>query len=386
MTASPDRIAEVARQVTELKGRLFQTPTYREFQQEFDFLLAQRRASAEDGRQPEARGLLVVAPSGAGKTTLIRNAFRQHPSGLRMLTDDDERADVVSMAVPSPATPKGVGLSMLEALRYPLRRDRSAHIIWQLVKAQFAQRQVLFLHLDEAQDFSRHNNRADQQAVISTLKSLMQSPQWPVGLILSGMPELLDLVNMDPQLARRLKPIAHRSLSVSVDGPMLLSALRQYASVAGITVDDELAQTRFIKRLIHAADHCFGILVELICEAIGEALLANADSLSVRSFATCFGKRAGVPDGLNPFIAEDFRALDVRRLLQTEPGPGPKAGRRGDSAFACPSCPERRCRPAFRISPQGTVRATCRILPRTWGCPGGASCNSIPTRFRTCPN
>ena len=185
-----------------------------------------------------------------------------------------------------------------------------------------------FLHLDEAQDFSRHNNRADQQAVISTLKSLMQSPEWPVGLILSGMPELLDLVNMDPQLARRLKPIAHRSLSVSVDGPMLLSALRQYASVAGITVDDELAQTRFIKRLIHAADHCFGILVELICEAIGEALLSNADRLSVRSFATCFGKRAGVPDGLNPFIAEDFRALDVRRLLQTEPGPGPKAGRR----------------------------------------------------------
>lgn len=86
------------------------------------------------------------------------------------------------MAVPSPATPKGVGLSMLEALGYPLRRDRSAHIIWQLVKAQFAERQVLFLHLDEAQDFSRHNNRNDQHAVVSTLKSLMQSPQWPVGL------------------------------------------------------------------------------------------------------------------------------------------------------------------------------------------------------------
>lgn len=180
MTVAINRTTEVARIVADLKARFFTTPSYREFQCEFDLLLAERRANLLAGRQKEVHGLLIVAPSGAGKTTLVRNALRQHPSCLRMLTEGEEQADVVSMAVPSPATPKGVGLAMLEALGYPLRRDRSAHIIWQLVKAQFAHRQVLFLHLDEAQDFARHNNRGDQHAVISTLKSLMQSPQWPV--------------------------------------------------------------------------------------------------------------------------------------------------------------------------------------------------------------
>jgi hypothetical protein len=217
---------------------------------------------------------------------------------------------------------------MLEALGYPLRRDRSAHIIWQLVKAQFAQRQVLFLHLDEAQDFSGHNNRNDQHAVISTLKSLMQSPQWPVGLLLSGMPELLDLVNTDPQLARRLKPVEHRPLTTSVDGGMIVAAIRQYAAAAQVEVDSALCKPRFVRRLVHAADQCFGILAEMICEAIGVVLIAGETVLSVASFAACFARRSGCPDGLNPFIAEDFLAIDVRRLLQPEPCPETAGKRR----------------------------------------------------------
>ena len=322
MSASSDRKTEIAGVVADLKARFFPTPAYRQFQHEFDLLLAERRANLAAGRPKEVHGLLVAAPSGAGKTTLVGNALLRHPSGLRMLTTEDERPDLVNMRVPSPATPKGVGLSMLEALGYPLRRDRSAHIIWQLVKAQFAQRQVLFLHLDEAQDFSRHNNRNDQHAVISTLKSLMQSPQWPMGLILSGMPELLDLVNMDPQLARRLKPVEHRPLKTSVDGGMIVAAIRQYAAVAHVMVDDGLYKPRFVRRLVHAADQCFGILVEMTCEAIGEVLLLAESTLSQKSFAACFARRSGCTEGLNPFVVEDFLALDVCTLLQPEPGPG----------------------------------------------------------------
>lgn len=322
MTATPDRIEEAARVTAALKSRFFPTPTFREFQRQFDLLLAERRANLAAGRQKETCGLLVVGPSGAGKTTLVEAALRQHPSALRMLSQEQEQADVVSMRVPSPATPKGVGMIMLEALSYPLRRDRSAHIIWQLVKTQFAQRQVLFLHLDEAQDFARHNNRNDQHAVISTLKSLMQPPQWPVGLILSGMPDLLDLVNMDTQLARRLKPVEVHPLKVSVDGRMIVSALRQYAAAAQIALGETLCKPRFVTRLAHASDYCFGILAEMICEAIGLAILVGEEGLAEKSFAACFARRSGCPEGLNPFVAENFLAIDVRKLLQPAPGPG----------------------------------------------------------------
>lgn len=135
------------------------------------------------------------------------------------------------------------------------------------------------------------------------------------------MPELLDLVNTDPQLARRLRPVEHRPLKTSVDGGMIVSAIRQYAAAAQVAVDDALGKPDLVKRLLHASDYCFGILAEMICEAIGEVLLAGVGTLSQRSFALCFGRRSGCPDGLNPFIAEDYLAIDVRKLLQPEPGP-----------------------------------------------------------------
>ncbi|WP_181318232.1 TniB family NTP-binding protein [Pseudogemmobacter blasticus] len=322
MTAAQARVAEAVRVTTALKGHFFPTPTFREVQREFDLLLAERRANIEARRQRETRGLLLVGASGAGKTTLVEAVLRQHTTDLRMLSKEQEQADVISMKVPSPATPKGVGLAMLEALGYHLRRDRSAHIIWQLIKSQFAARQVLFLHLDEAQDFGQHNNRSDQYAVISTLKSLMQSPEWPVGLILSGMPRLLDLVNMDTQLARRLKPVEVHPLKASVDGRMIVSALRQYAVAAQVAVEDSLYTPRFVTRLVHASDYCFGILAELICEAIGQMLMAGEGELSEKSFVACYARRSGCPEGLNPFIAENFRAINVRELLQPAPGLG----------------------------------------------------------------
>jgi len=50
-------------------------------------------------------------------------------------------------------------------------------------------------------------------------------------------------------------------------------------------------------------------------------LLSAENTLSSKSFAACFARRSGCPEGLNPFMVEDFLALDVRKLLQLESGP-----------------------------------------------------------------
>ena len=82
MTATADRIEEAARVTAAWKGQFFPTPSFREFQREFELLLAERRANLAARRQKETCGLLVAGPSGAGKTTLAEAALRQHSSGL----------------------------------------------------------------------------------------------------------------------------------------------------------------------------------------------------------------------------------------------------------------------------------------------------------------
>ena len=54
------------------------------------------------------------------------------------------------------------------------------------------------------------------------------------------------------------------------------------------------------------------------------SILAGEDELTERSFAACFARRSGCPEGLNPFLVENFLAIDVRKLLQPAPGPGDK--------------------------------------------------------------
>jgi len=198
---------------------------------------------------------------------------------------------------------------------YPLRRDKTAYIIWDMVRDHLQARQTLFLHLDEAQDLSLHQTPREMQSVINTLKSLMQNRSWPVGMVLSGMPALKDMLNHDPQLARRFYPIEFPRLNAFNDIEQVFSTISFYADRAELFPDDDLLAPDFAARLIHAAAGEFGLTVELIIAAVERALNRRVPTLAPNDFREAFALRAGCVDGLNPFVAEDFERIDSRTLL-----------------------------------------------------------------------
>ncbi len=300
--------------VSDLKTRFVKTDSYRKLEIEFNRLLSYRKAEIASGTCREARGLVVIGESGAGKTTLLRRLFETHPD-LILMNCETIQADVVSLSIPSPATPKHVGLTCLTALGYPLRRDRTTSIIWEQVHHHLKMRGTMFLHLDEAQDFSNNRSVSDMEAVINTVKSLMQNRDWPVGVILSGMPVLHKLVNHDPQLSRRMTPIEMRQLDPLGDQDMIYSSLHQYCAAVKLELDTNIKSSAFIKRLIHSSAYEFGILVEFIIESIENALLRASNSLSLNDFVCAFRRRSGVVDCLNPFVIEDFEMIKARSIL-----------------------------------------------------------------------
>lgn len=304
----------IPQRVLALRSIFSSNRAYRMFEERFDYLLERRHSEITAGIVAEARSIALIGNSGSGKTTAARHLITCHPE-LVLNDPASARMDVASLPVPTPATLKFVGQTTLAALGFQLRRERTAQTIWEMVKDHLHERRTLFLHYDEAQDLATHQTPRELISVVNTLKSLMQHPVWPVGLILTGTAELKTIINHDPQLARRVYPIEFPQLDLALDADRVQRLLNLYAQRAGLASSEDVGTTEFAARLIHASAREFGLLIELVIAALEEAMLADSETLRIEHFTVMFRKRAGCIDGLNPFVAGDFERIDSRRLL-----------------------------------------------------------------------
>ncbi|MFD2842215.1 TniB family NTP-binding protein [Paracoccus cavernae] len=261
-------------------------------------------------------GIALSGASGTGKSCaasqLLAGARR------RLATSSLPEATLISLRVPSPATLKFMGQMILRALGYSLSSERQAWYIWDLVRHQLKLRQVLFLHLDEAQDLSSRGTKVELNAVASMLKTLMTDPHWPVGILLSGTEELERILNHDPQLARRMSAIHFAPLSAAAHARDTAGLVESYATRAGLTVAPDAQGIDMAERLIHAAAFQFGLVIEIIIAALEVALLAGSAVLWANHFALAFEERSSCSDAFNPFIVGDYHRIDARKVFTRE--------------------------------------------------------------------
>ncbi|ABG33486.1 transposition protein, putative [Roseobacter denitrificans OCh 114] len=120
----------------------------------------------------ETRGLMVVAKTGSGKTTLIRHVL----SNLDILqTVSPDIQPWISVEVPSNVTMKSLGIEVLDKLGYRIENQRSIseHEIWRIVRHRFRLKGTVLLWIDEAQDLFRTKGPATTRHILNTIKNLM---------------------------------------------------------------------------------------------------------------------------------------------------------------------------------------------------------------------
>lgn len=314
---------EIRKRVQALRKLYIPRPEFNKLDACFQKHIEQRRADEADGEAFRARGLMLIGQSGSGKTTAIRELIRKH-SGLITTDPSQEACEYIGLQVPSPATMKFVGAATLRALGYPYSGNKQGPAIWDQVKVQLKLRGTKFLGFDEAQDLARYQTDKERQSVVNTLKSLMENSVWPVGLVLSGMPDLKDIVNQDAQLARRLDPIEIGRLHSIADTGAVIKIVKKYASRARLKVDGSVQNEAFAMRLVHAADYQFGLLAEIIVLAVSHALFSEGGdaTLEMRHFADVYAERNGADDWMNIFIADDYGRIDPRKLLDNDSDDG----------------------------------------------------------------
>ncbi|MGB0660934.1 MAG: TniB family NTP-binding protein [Mangrovicoccus sp.] len=295
------------------------TPSFQTLEDRFLDVLDQRRADEADGMVGNVRGIVLVGQSGAGKTRAIQQLAYKNRKLLK--TDSEQEiCEFFSLKVPSPATMKVVGAATLRALGYRFSGEKRGPVIWDQVKVQLSLRKTLFLHLDEAQDLARYQTDKERQAVVNTLKSLLENSLWQVSIILGGMPDLKKIVNQDPQLARRLHPVEINRLHAVRDVDATLDIVLKYTAHAKIEAATSIKSESFARRLMHAGDYEFGLMIEFIVQALTKALKTEGFEarLDIKHFADVYFDRSACIDALNPFITDDFARINPRQIFDDD--------------------------------------------------------------------
>ncbi len=274
-----------------------------------------------DPLRKEARAVVVVGEAGTGKTASIDRLLRTHPA-LKGYGRPGSGCPLISVTVPAPCTLKSLGMSILHALGYPLARDLREHLLWARVHEALKTAGILLLHLDELHNLTDNANVLEIDTIRKAMKSIMVSNEWPVGLVISGLPSLLPAMREIDEVRRRGRFIQLPPLSMPADMPVVAEALSRCCSTASIATAEGFAEA-IGPRLGHAALNRYGIAVELIHEAIEDCLLSADDELRIEHFANAFADRTGCGDRMNPFIAPDWYDIDASLVLLDEMPPEP---------------------------------------------------------------
>lgn len=307
-----DKTAKRLKTVQRLRKRYIETPRDAQIRTKFDGVLKNLALKAGNGVQDELGGLVVVAESGAGKTTSIRWMLSNHPA----LPDFGQPGcPVVSVMAPGPCTLKQLGRVILKNLGYPLVADRKEHETWEIVRRKLAELGVVLLHIDEIQNITDSATTAEAARLRDTLKSLLNDPDNPIGLLLSGLPSVRSFLEEDYQLVRRMNFLALEPLPKGRAGA-IANVAADYARAAGLKAE---IGGDLVQRLVHSVQGAMGESIKRVCDAIELALESGDETLTGKHFAGQHARRTGCGPRANPFLVQDWWDIQPGRVLTQNP-------------------------------------------------------------------
>jgi hypothetical protein len=286
------------------------------------------------GKPDKRRIVAVCGRSGAGKTT----AIMKHVSSLKAMASyvDEDGVTIhpmIFLEASSPCTPRLLAISGLEALGHtPPDRIRENEA-WLLFRRLLKVHKVMWVVIDEAQNAIETANVRQATVIGDAFKSLTQMPDWPVRLILAGVPPLASFLARK-QLYNRRTVIPFDTVDVD-DGADLIDSILETIVVEHAKMemrldlglyrdenhqlsDDDLRKS-FLRRLAHACEGEFGSVVQMIRAAVERAILDHRDHVTLDDFIKTYASFSGCTPEKNVFKASNWEELEPAvALLRNE--------------------------------------------------------------------
>jgi hypothetical protein len=259
-------------------------------------------------------GLVLVGPTGVGKSKSLERYFNQHPV-LSGYADPASGSPLISVSVPSPCTSMQLARALLRATGYVLERDMAAHRLWEKALDRLQAMRKFIVHFDEIQHVVHNIPEKDLQQMADTLKNAMYNRR--ITLILSGVSTLVPFIQYDAQLFRRLAILPFEGITPEKHDD-IRKMVGTYGNAAGLSDfrASNLDNADFIARLSHAALNAYGYSIVLTQLAIENALESGSDRLTNENFATVFAKKTSFSADRNPFLAPNWHMIDCAKMFE----------------------------------------------------------------------
>lgn len=254
----------------------------------------------------DAHGVILVEPSGGGKTSLVHHVLSNHPV---LQSDNPDYRPFIGVSVPSPATLKSLGLEILSATGYPeVSASRKEWDIWRLVGARLRLLGTVVLWIDEAHDLFRAGKAIED--ILKMLKSVMKG-EGAVILVLTGIDKLWQMASYDDQVNRRYSKVTLPAISAAAHEKSLRSLIKSFCDEVGLLPPRE---ADLIDRLVFASRNRFGRCIENIVAALEMAVLNGNTEVTVQHFAEVWAMQEGVAPGKNVFLSPRWSTIDLAKL------------------------------------------------------------------------
>lgn len=231
---------------------------------------------------------------------------------------DGRPAKFASCVLAAKGTWKDLGRTTLTALGYPItgKTRRTLYEIWNLVVEQAKLQGVIGIHFDEAQHILRGKSENEVLIILDAFKTLMKTQEWPLMLILSGVPELDDYVRCERQLDRLLTRIQFREIDLgsgtedpAPDYEVLNEIVGSYAISAGLEVGECLLTGDFLHRLATAGAFRWGLVIEIVIDAVAAADSRGSAKVDLDDFVAVWCDKTGMNQLVTPFTHESYEMM-----------------------------------------------------------------------------
>lgn len=303
-------IDEIVDASASFNGRLYPLDRAAKLKREFATMFSGHLGRLKSGFYFEGEALVVTGASGAGKTTEIEKLLREFNLSQAVLPNGAE-ARFATCVLDRKGTWKDLGKNTLHAMGYPLAdqaRVTQAQI-GRRIKQQGELQGVVGVWYDEAQHILAHKKEQALEEVLDCFKTMVKGPDWPMMLIMSGVPELADYIPQLEQLFRKVTHVRLDDIDFEADAETVNSIVGTYALEAELSVADELLTGDSLHRLVTAAAFRWGLVFELVVKAVGNALAQDSTELKLDHFAQAWVSKTGMDEAATPFTHRGYATM-----------------------------------------------------------------------------